>query len=134
MCLQENNHKRTGKLTFYNSFHITSMSGYHLRCHAGKLSTSGATHACHVTNPREASPNELEHDMWTSHGAMAPPEHLNRLKNTCTPGTDLRAHRTATPTKHTRVGPTWGRPILASAKPTLGRLILGLHVVLVHWS
>jgi hypothetical protein len=36
--LQENKHKRSGKLTFYDSCHVTSRSGCHLRCHACKLS------------------------------------------------------------------------------------------------
>jgi hypothetical protein len=75
--------------------------------------TSGATHACHVTNPIEASPNELERDTWTLHGSMGPPEHLNRLKNNCTLGTDLRAHRTATSRKHTLSGAHLG-----STEPT----------------
>jgi hypothetical protein len=48
--------------------------------------TSGAMHARHVTNPREASPNESERDTWTSHGSMGPPERLNCLKNMCTLG------------------------------------------------
>jgi hypothetical protein len=46
----------------------------------------GAKHAYHVTNPREASLDESERNTWTSHGSMGPPERLNRLKNTCTPG------------------------------------------------
>jgi hypothetical protein len=66
--------------------------------------TSGATHTCHVTNPWEASLYESECDTWTSHGSMDPPEQLNCLKNTCTLGTDLRAHRTATPRKQTLSG------------------------------
>jgi hypothetical protein len=94
--------------------------------------TSGAMHACHVTNPGEASPDELERDTWTSHGSMGPPERINHLKSTCTPGIDLRAHMTATPGKHTLMGPTWGRPTLESVKPTLAQLIQGLHVALVH--
>jgi hypothetical protein len=53
---------------------------------------------------------------WTSHGPMGPPEHLNRLKSTCTWGTDLRAHMTATPRKHT---PRGGH--LGSANPWIGQ-------------
>jgi hypothetical protein len=97
--------------------------------------TSGTTLAHHVTNPREANPDKLEHDTWTSHGSMDPSERLNRLKNTCTPGTDLSAHRTATLRKHTPSGAHLGSvdPI-GLVEPTLGRLILGFHVALVHWS
>jgi hypothetical protein len=73
---------------------------------------SGAKHASHVTNPREASPYELERDTWTSHGSMGPPERLNRLKNTCTSGTDLRTHRTATWRKYTLSGAYRGWPPL----------------------
>jgi hypothetical protein len=83
--------------------------------------TSGAKHACHVTNPREASPDESKRDTWNSHGSMDPPECLNCLKNACTPGTDLRAHRTATPRKHTLSGAHLG-----SADPKIGRTDLGL--------
>jgi hypothetical protein len=118
--LQENKHKRSGKLTFYDSCHVTARSGCHLRCHACKLSHLGATHTCHVTNPREASPDESECDTWTSHGSMGPPEHLNRLKNMCTPGTDLRTHRTTTQRKHTPSGAHLG-----SADPRIGRTDLG---------
>jgi hypothetical protein len=67
-------------------------------------STSGATHAWHVTDPREASPDESEHDTWTSHGSMGPPYRLNHLKNTCSPRNKLRTHRTTTWRKHTRSG------------------------------
>jgi hypothetical protein len=73
--------------------HATSpqpRSGGHLRCHA----------ASYVTKPREASPDESEGDTWTSHGSMGPPERLNRLMSTCTLGTDLGAHKIATPRKH----------------------------------
>jgi hypothetical protein len=77
-------------------------------------------HACHVTNLREASPDKLERDTWTSHGSMGPPERLNRLKSTCTPGTDLRAHKTATSRKHTPSGAHLG-----SADPRIGRTDLG---------
>jgi hypothetical protein len=100
----------------------------------GVATTSGAMHASHVTNPREANPDESERDTWTSHGSMGPPERLNYLKSTCTPGTDLRAHMAATPRKHTHSGATWGRSTLGSVEPTLGQLIPGLHVVLFHWS
>jgi hypothetical protein len=72
--------------------------------------------------------------MSTSHGSMGPPKFLNHLKSMCTLGTDLRAHRIATPRKHTSRGPTWDGLTLGSAEPTLGRLIPGLHMVLVHWS
>jgi hypothetical protein len=77
-------------------------------------------HASHVTNPKGAIPNESEHDTWISHGSMGPPYRLNRLKNTCTPGTDLRAHRTATPKKLTSSGAHLG-----SADPRIGRIDLG---------
>jgi hypothetical protein len=116
--------------------HATSLQGMVATSgvmHASQA-TSGATHARHVTNPREASPNEPECDTWHSHGSMGPPERLNRLKNTCTPGTNLRAHTTATLRKHTPSGAHLGSVGPGSAKPTLGRLILGLHVVFVHWS
>jgi hypothetical protein len=93
-----------------------------------RQATSGAKHACHVTNPREASPDKLERDTWTSHGSMGPPERLNCLKNMCTPVTDLRAHRTTTLRKHTRSGahlgsadPRIGRTDLGSVDPTLPR-------------
>jgi hypothetical protein len=91
-------------------------------CHLsqGVVANSGAMHASHVTNPREASHNESECDTWTSHGSMDPPEHLNRLKSTCTLGTNLRAHRTATPRKHNPRGPHLG-----SANPWIGRTDLG---------
>jgi hypothetical protein len=52
----------------------------------------------HATSPiqgRQAPTNQCY--TWTSHGSMSPPEHLNRLKNTCTLRTNLRTHRTATP-------------------------------------
>jgi hypothetical protein len=87
----------------------------------GVAATSGAMHASHVTNPREASLDESEHDTWTSHGSMGPLEHLNHLKSTYTPGTDLRPHRTATLRKHAPSGATWG-----SADPWIGRTDLGL--------
>jgi hypothetical protein len=77
-------------------------------------------HARHVTNPRKASPNESEHDTWTSHGSMGPPERLNGLKSTCTPGTYLRAHRTSTSRNHTPSGAHLG-----SADPRIGRTDLG---------
>jgi hypothetical protein len=90
--------------------------------------TSCAMHASHVTNPKEASPDESEHDTWTSHGSMGPPERLSRLKSTCTLGTDLRSHETATQIKNTLRGPTWGladlrigRTDLGSADPALPR-------------
>jgi hypothetical protein len=57
----------------------------------GGDATSDAMQASHVTNPREASPDESEYDTWTSHGSMDPPERLNRLKSMCTSGNDLRA-------------------------------------------
>jgi hypothetical protein len=79
----------------------------------GGVATSDAMHARHVTNPREASPDESEHDTWTSHGSMGPSERLNRLKNTCTQGSDLRTHKTATWRKHTPSGAHRG-----SADPT----------------
>jgi hypothetical protein len=82
--------------------------------------TSSATHACHVTNPREASPDESERDTWTSHGSIGPPKRLNHPMNTCTPGTDLRAHTTATSRKHTPSGPHLG-----SVDPRIGRTALG---------
>jgi hypothetical protein len=49
-----------------------------MTCHLsqGGASTSDAMHASHVTNPREASPDESERDTWTSHGSMGPPECL----------------------------------------------------------
>jgi hypothetical protein len=50
------------------------------------VATLGAMHARHVTNLREASPDESVCDTWTSHGSMGPPEHLNHLKSTCTLG------------------------------------------------
>jgi hypothetical protein len=82
--------------------------------------TSSATHARNVINPREASPDESERDTWTSHGSMGLPEHLNHLKNTCTPGTNLRAHRTTTMRKHTPSGAHQG-----SVDPRIGRTDLG---------
>ena len=51
--------------------------------------------------------------MQTSHGSYGPPERLNRLQTTWTPGTDLRTHRTATTQKHTPSGAHRG-----SADPT----------------
>jgi hypothetical protein len=51
---------------------------------------------------------------------MGPPEHLNRLKDTCTTGTDLEAHRTATLRKHTPSGTHLG-----SADTRIGRTDLG---------
>jgi hypothetical protein len=107
---------------------VASISGSMHANHA----TSGAMHASHITIPREASPEESERDTWTSHGSMGPPDCLNRLKSMCTPRTDLRTNKTATPRKHTPNRATWGRPTLGSVEPTLGRLIQGLHVVLVH--
>jgi hypothetical protein len=47
MWLQENKHKRSGKLTFYDSCHVTSRNGCHLRCHACKLSHL----RCHACTP-----------------------------------------------------------------------------------
>jgi hypothetical protein len=52
---------------------------------------------------------------------MGPPEYLNRLKRMCTPRTDLRTHRTATPRKHTPSGAYMG-----SADPRISRTALGL--------
>jgi hypothetical protein len=45
-------HKRSGKLTFYDSCHVTSSNGYHLRCHACKLShlRCYACMSCHQSN------------------------------------------------------------------------------------
>jgi hypothetical protein len=82
--------------------------------------TSGAKHACHVTNPREESPDESERDTWTSHGSMGLPERLNRMKNMCTSGTDLRAHTTATRRKHTSSGAHLG-----SVDPRIDQTDLG---------
>jgi hypothetical protein len=95
-----------------------SPSMIHATSPQGVATTSGAMHARHVTSPREASPNESERDMW-SHRFMGPPKRLNRLKSTCTPGTDLRAHRIATPRKH---GPSGA---LESADPRIDRTNLG---------
>jgi hypothetical protein len=78
-----------------------------------RATTSDPINARHVANPREASPDESERDTWTSHGPMGPLECLNRLKNTCTPGTNLRARRTATQMIHTLSGAHRG-----SAHPT----------------
>jgi hypothetical protein len=89
----------------------------------GMAATSGTMHARHVTNPREASPDESECDTWTSHRSMGPPERLNRLKSTCTPGTDLRAHKIATPEEaHLEGGPPGvGRPLDRPNRPWVGR-------------
>jgi hypothetical protein len=102
--------------------HATSPQGMAATSGAmhARQATSGPTHARHVTNPREASPDESERDTWTSHGSIGLLEHLNRLMNTCTLGTDLRAHRTATPRKHTPSGAHLG-----SVDPRIGRTALG---------
>jgi hypothetical protein len=99
--------------------HLKGMAATFGDMHASSAA-SGATHARYVTNPREASSDESECDTWTSHGSMGPPERLNRLKNTCTPGTDLRAHRTSTSRKHTPSGAHLG-----STNPRISRTDLG---------
>jgi hypothetical protein len=124
--LQENKHKRSGKLTFYDSCNVTSRNGYTSGAMHASQATSGDTHACHVTNPKEASPNKSERDMWTSHGSIDPPEHLNHLKNTCTLGTNLRAHRTAILRKHTPSGAHLGSPDPRIGRTDLGSVDLGL--------
>jgi hypothetical protein len=102
--------------------HATSPQGMAATSGATHASqaTLGATHASQATNPREAGPDKSERDTWTAHGSMVPPERLNRFKNTCTPGTDLRVHRTATLRKHTQSGAHLG-----SADPRIGRTNLG---------
>ena len=65
-------------------------------------------HARHVTDPREASPDESERDTWTSHGSMGPQRQANRAKIGWTPGTDLRTHMAATRRKHEPGGSTRG--------------------------
>jgi hypothetical protein len=118
--LQENKHKRSRKLTFYDSCHITATSGCHLSCHACEQSHR----MCHTCMPchqsKGSKPRQIRARQWTSHVSMGPLECLNRLKNTCTPGTDLRTHRTATPRKHTPSGAHLG-----STDPRIGRTDLG---------
>jgi hypothetical protein len=90
-------------------------------------------HARHVTNPREANPDESECDTWTSHRSMGQPECLNHLKSMCTPGTDLRARRTATLRKHTPSGAHLGsadpdqpnRPWVSSSRASTWCLSIG---------
>jgi hypothetical protein len=75
-----------------------------------------------MTSPiqERESLGELETATCASHGSYGPPERLNRLKYTCTPGTDLRTHHAATQRKH-----KLRRATYRSADPRIGRTDLG---------
>jgi hypothetical protein len=75
----------------------------------------------HVSNPREANPDESEGNTWTSHGLKAT-RHPNRLKTKWTPGTDPRTHRIATTRKH---GRRWAHKGLADPTGQLNRPCVG---------
>jgi hypothetical protein len=69
---------------------------------------------CHQSKRKDSG--ESEAATRTSHGSMGPPEHLNRLQHTCTPGTDLMAHQSTTQRRHMPRKAPWG-----SADPGIGR-------------
>jgi hypothetical protein len=73
----------------------------------------------HHQSKRE-SLGESETATRESHRSCGPPEHLNRLQHTCTPGTNLRTHQLAIVRKHRPRRATWG-----SADPRIGRTNLG---------
>jgi hypothetical protein len=104
----------------------THMDNTHRNISQERAATLDLMHARQVTNPREASPDESERDMWTSHGSMGPPERLNHLKNTCTSRTDLRVHRTATQRKHSQPTLQVGRTDLELSTQGLPRGVFPL--------
>jgi hypothetical protein len=103
MWLQENKHKRSGKLTFYDSCHVTSRNGCHLRCHACKPSHLW----CHACTPchqsKRGKPRRIRAflmDFTWIHGPTRVPKPPQEHMYT---EADLRDHRT-TPKKHTPSG------------------------------
>jgi hypothetical protein len=120
MWLQVNKHKRSDNLTFYGPWHITSTK-------EGLPPRIPCMQAMSPIQWRQTSTNQRAtrgcHMDWRAH------EHPNHLKTMWTSGTDLRTHRTASHTKaQAEVGPQ------GSVEPTLCRLILAFHVVLLGLS
>jgi hypothetical protein len=87
-------------------------------------------HASHVINPREAHPDELEDDTWTSHGLKGsrgpkpPQNHVDTWNR----------HKDPPASHHEKAQSEGGyqgvdRP-LGSVELTLVRLVSPLHVVL----